>query len=342
MRVKRTEFPPNCETRDSNPSRLRIFLEKQAAVFREYGFLLCVKCRTPQEREGHRRYQRDVQRQYRKEHSEELRAYRHQYWEKVQKRKLESKLQTDGRDAEWREKKEKRRKQREFDRRKQQVFEEYGFYLRIPPKTPEERAGRDRYRREMQKRRREENREIMAERQKAWNAARREKNERLFQEKMRELEKTDPAAAAKKRLIHEKARWIQGMSHEDRVRYRQQKLYEKLKAQAERERVLEARRKAKAKRMAAMARSAEKNREQNAKRLAELARKRARAERIERKKKEKAEKSRRWREFVAENAARREAERALEEKYRKEREENLRRYLEARQGRFGEREGSEA
>ena len=122
------------------------------------------------------------------------------------------------------------------------------------------------------------------------------------------------------------------MSHEERVRYRQQKLFDKLKAQAERE---EARRVAREKREAERKAKSEMSRKANRERFRLMVKEQKRKrelERIEAKKKEKARKAAEWWQICKEAKERREAESALEEKYRIEREENVRRYLELKRG----------
>ena len=74
-RLKR-HYPPNCTLCDLGPSRFLAFRAKQREVEAKYGFRLGVPCRTPEQREGHRRYMSDWQRRYRAERPvEERRAY---------------------------------------------------------------------------------------------------------------------------------------------------------------------------------------------------------------------------------------------------------------------------
>ena len=74
-RLKR-HYPPNCTMCDLGPSRFLAFRAKQREVEAKYGFRLGVPCRTPEQREGHRRYTSDWQRRYRAERPvEERRAY---------------------------------------------------------------------------------------------------------------------------------------------------------------------------------------------------------------------------------------------------------------------------
>lgn len=325
----RRTFPPNCETSNLKPSRFLMFMEKQRVVLREYGFLLGVSVRTSEEKEGHRRYCRDWQRHYRETHREELKAKRHEYWVKVQKPGFDSIYEARGGEK-WQKVREENRKRKEHEALKARIREKYGFELNVPPKTPEEIAGREQYRKDRQKEYREKNRERIEARYKKQNARRRKENERRFEERMKLLSQTNPEAVAKERAKHEKLCRIQRMTHEERVRYRQQKLYEKLKERAEREkrvakereeRKLEKERLAKARRAANIA-----SRVLRIKLTKEEAKKREKLL----KKREKEERVARWREEVARNAARREAEQALEEKYRLEREENIKRYLESK------------
>ena len=94
--MKRTKFPPNCEVRNSNPSRLLAFVAKQRRVFAEYGFWLSVPLRTPEEKDGHRRYMRDWHRRYRTENRERLSAYHREYWKTVLKPGFTSKAEAVG------------------------------------------------------------------------------------------------------------------------------------------------------------------------------------------------------------------------------------------------------
>ena len=327
MLGKEKVFPPNSEVSDLKPSKFLLFIEKQKVVLKEYGFLLGVKLKTDAEKEGHRRYYRDWQKRYRETHREEQRARRHEYWVKVQKPGFESIHEARGGEK-WLKAREDKKKRKEYDAQKAHIREKYGFDLNTPPKTAEEIAGRERYRKDREKEYRLKNRERIEERKKRQNAKRREENERRFEERMKILEATDPKAAAKERAKHEKLCMIQRMTHEERVRYRQQKLYEKLKAQAEREeriakeseqRKLEKTRLAKERRQAHI--------ESRVLRI-KLTKAEARKRVFLLKRREREERVARWREEVARNAARREAELALEESYRLEREANIQRYLE--------------
>lgn len=331
MRKKRV-FPPNSEERNAEVTRLHIFLEKQKRIYEEYGFYLCIVPRTKEEREGRDRYNKDVQREYRRAHKDKIKEYRHAYWERVQKRKLESKLQADGREKEWQEKKERREKLKRLGKHEQEIFEKYGFHLGYAPKTREEAEGRKRYYRDCQKIYREKNAETIAVYRKQRNAQARERKRQRFEERMRALELVDPELAAKKRRIYEHASWFGSLSHEEKVRYMQQKLYDKLKAQAERREALRvAREKREAERKAKSEMSRKANRERLRLMVKEQKRKRE-LERIEAKKREKARKAAEWWQICKEAKERREAECALEERYRIEKEENIRRYLELKRG----------
>ena len=332
LRKKKRVFPPNSEERNAEVTRLHIFLEKQKRIYEEYGFYLCIVPRTKEEREGRDRYNKDVQRAYRRAHKDKLKEYRHEYWERVQKRKFESKLQAEGRDKEWQEKKKRLENRKKLGSREQEILEKYGFRLGYTPKTPEEVEGRRRYYNDRSKAYREKNAESIAAWRKKRNARAREINRQRFEEKMKALEAVDPQLAAKKRRIYENASRLNSMSHEERVRYRQQKLFDKLKAQAEREEALRvSREKREAERKVKSEMSRKANRERLRLMVKEQKRKRE-LERIEAKKREKARKAAEWWQICKEAKERREAESALEERYRIEREENVRRYLELKRG----------
>lgn len=239
MRRRERIYPPNCTVCDLNPSRFLAFRAKQNEVEAEYGFRLCVPRRTPEQQDGYRRYMRDWQRRYRAAHREERKAYRHAYWVNVTKRGFDNLAEATGDEETLKRraaKKVAKQKRAEFDERKRQIHEQYGFWLNTPPRTPEEAAGRARYRKEQDAARKERNRDKIAAYQKEHNAKRREENERKFQAKLKRLAAKDPVAAEKLKARHEKLCFIQHMTHEERVRYRQQKQYERLQAQAERER----------------------------------------------------------------------------------------------------------
>ena len=236
--MKRTVFPPNCEVRNSNPSRLLKFVAKQRRVFVEYGFWLSVPLRTPEEKDGHRRYMRDWQRRYRTENRERLSAYHREYWKTVLKPGFTSKAEAVGDEEKLKRRAERRaaeEKRAALEARRQEVHAKYGFWLGKTPRTPEEVAGRERYRKEC-------GAAYKAAHQEQQKAYRLERNKRVkaqreakFQEKYRALLAVDPAKAEAFRLKHEKLLAIQNMTPEERVRYRQQKQFERLKARAERE-----------------------------------------------------------------------------------------------------------
>ena len=239
MRRRERIYPPNCTVCDLNPSRFLAFREKQRQVEAEYGFRLCVPRRTEEQRDGYRRYMRDYRRRYQEAHKEKRKAYRHAYWENVTKRGFDSLAEARGDEEALKRKaakKEAARKRAEYEARKKDIHEQYGFWLNTPPRTPEEAAGRVRYRKEQDAARKERNRDKIAAYQKEHNAKRREENERRFQVRLKELAAKDPVAAEKFKAKHEKLVRIQHMTHEERVRYRQQKQYERLQAQTERER----------------------------------------------------------------------------------------------------------
>ena len=248
--MKRTVFPPNCEVRNSTPSRLLEFVAKQRRVFAEYGFWLSAQRRTESEKDGYRRYMRDYRRRYRAEHIDKLRAYRKDYWQTVTKPGFECKAEAVGDEVKLKLRAERRaaeQKRAEQEARRQEVHAKYGFWLGKTPQTPEEVAGRERYRKEW-------GAAYKAAHQEQQKAYRLERNKRIkaereakFQKKYRALLAVDPAKAEAFRLKHEKLLVIQNMTHEERVRYRQQKQFERFKARAEREAVVKAERKARRK-----------------------------------------------------------------------------------------------
>ena len=238
MRRTNRIYPPNCTVCDLNPSRFLAFRAKQNEVEAEYGFRLCVPRRTEAECNGYRRYMRDYRRRYSEAHREERKAYRHAYWEKVTKRGFDSLAEATGDEETLKRKAAKKaakQKRTEYEERKRQIHEQYGFWLNTPPRTPEEVAGRDRYRKEQDAARKQRNHEKIVAYQKEHNAKRREENERRFLARLRQIEAEDPIAAEKFKAKHEKLCRIQHMTHEERVRYRQLKQFERLQAQAERE-----------------------------------------------------------------------------------------------------------
>ena len=327
--MKRTVFPPNCEVCDSNPSRLLAFVAKQRRVFAEYGFWLSAPLRTQEERDGHRRYMRDWHRRYRAEHIDKLRAYRHDYWQTVTKRGFECKAEAVGDEEKLKRRAERKaaeKKRAELEVRRNEVHAKYGFWLGRKPATPDEIAGRERYRhdrdaayKETHKERQQEYRRQRSERDKA-------RKEQRFQEKYLALKADNPDAAESMRRKHETLCRIQNMTHEERVRYRQQRQFDKLKAQAEREE--------KRKRAIAKARE-ERKAIQRAKAMERKAIQRAKA--AERKAKKRAEKHMPRQQWLAMAAVRRterealeEADRLLAETYRMQREANRLAYLEIR------------
>ena len=315
MRQKNRIYPPNCTVCDLNPSRFLAFRAKQNEVEAEYGFRLCVPRRTPEQQDGYRRYMRDYQRRYREAHRDKRKAYRHAYWENVTKRGFDSLAEANGDEETLKrraERKAAKERRAEHEKRKQEIHERYGFWLNIPPKTPEEAAGRARYRKEQDAARKERNRERIVEYQKAHNAKRREERERKFQAKLKRLAAKDPVAAEKLKARHEKLCFIQNMTHEERVRYRQQRKFEKLKVQEERRRGNEERnaRRAAQERLCRAAR--------------EKARKVSASERL------RQERARRRQEREAAAKALLAAEQAAEAKFAAEREANRAAYLEAK------------
>ena len=331
MRQKNRIYPPNCTVCDLNPSRFLAFRAKQNEVEAEYGFRLCVPRRTPEQQDGYRRYMRDYQRRYREAHRDKRKAYRHAYWVNVTKRGFDSLAEANGDEETLKrraERKAAKQRRAEHEKRKQEIHERYGFWLNTPPKTPEEAAGRARYRKDQDAARKERNRERIAEYQKAHNAKRREERERKFQAKLKRLASKDPVAAEKLKARHEKLCLIQNMTHEERVRYRQQRQFEKLRAQEERRRANEERKA----RRAAQERLCRVEREK--------ARKVSASERL------RQERARRRQEREAAAKALLAAEQAAEAKFAAEREANRAAYLEAKAARReagkGKREEKEA
>ena len=315
MRQKNRIYPPNCTVCDLNPSRFLAFRAKQNEVEAEYGFRLCVPRRTPEQQDGYRRYMRDYQRLYREAHRDKRKAYRHAYWVNVTKRGFDSLAEANGDEETLKrraERKAAKARRAEHEKRKQEIHERYGFWLNTPPKTPEEAAGRARYRKEQDAARKERNRERIAECQKAHNAKRREERERKFQAKLKRLAAKDPVAAEKLKARHEKLCFIQNMTHEERVRYRQQRQFEKIKAQEERRKANEER---KARRAA---------QERLCRAAREKARKVSASERL------RQERARRRQEREAAAKALLAAEKAAEAKFAAEREANRAAYLEAK------------
>ena len=315
MRQKNRIYPPNCTVCDLNPSRFLAFRAKQNEVEAEYGFRLCVPRRTPEQQDGYRRYMRDYQRLYREAHRDKRKAYRHAYWVNVTKRGFDSLAEANGDEETLKrraERKAAKARRAEHEKRKREIHERYGFWLNTPPKTPEEAAGRARYRKEQDAARKEHNRERIAEYQKAHNAKRREERERKFRAKLKRLAAKDPVAAEKLKARHEKLCFIQNMTHEERVRYRQQRQFEKLREQEERRRANEERK----------ARRAAQERLCRAER--EKARKVSARERL------RQERARRRQEREAAAKALLAAEKAAEAKFAAEREANRAAYLEAK------------
>ena len=325
--MKRTVFPPNCDVRNSNPSRLHNFVVKQRRVFAEYGFWLSVKRRTKAEKDGYRRYMRDYRRRYRAEHIDKLKAYRHDYWQNVTKRGFECMAEAVGDEEKLKRRAERKvanQKRAALEARREEVHAKYGFWLGRKPVTPEEVAGRQRYRRE----RESAYKAAHPEKQKAYRLKRNERakaeREAKFQEKYRALLAIDPARAEAFRRTHEKMLVIQNMTHEERVRYCQQKQFEKQKAKAARKAELDARREE----LAAQRRERERIRREEAEARRKLAKREA--ERIRREE--------RKREIAAEAAALKEAEQLLEAAYRRQREENRLAYIAAKAAMVEDRE----
>ena len=245
--MKRTVFPPNCEVRNSNPSRLLEFVAKQRRVFAEYGFWLSVPLRSPEEKDGHRRYMRDWHRRYRAENRERLSAYHRDYWKTVLKPGFTSKAEAVGDEEKLKRRAERKaaeEKRAALDARRQEVHAKYGFWLGKTPKTPEEVAGRERYRKEWGAAYKAAHQEQQKEYRRERSLRDKAKRQELFQKKYDALMSVDPAKAEAFRRKHETLCCIQNMTHEERVRYSQQKQFERLKAREEREAARKAQREA--------------------------------------------------------------------------------------------------
>ena len=248
--MKRTVFPPNCEVRNSNPSRLLEFVAKQRRVFAEYGFWLSVPLRSPEEKDGHRRYMRDWHRRYRAENRERLSAYHRDYWKTVLKPGFTSKAEAVGDEEKLKRRAERKaaeEKRAALDARRQEVHAKYGFWLGKTPKTPEEVAGRERYRKEWGAAYKAAHQEQQKEYRRERSLRDKAKRQELFQKKYDALMSVDPAKAEAFRRKHETLCCIQNMTHEERVRYSQQKQFERLKAREEREAARKAQREARRK-----------------------------------------------------------------------------------------------
>jgi len=250
MRRRERIYPPNCTVCDLNPSRLLEFVAKQRRVFAEYGFWLSVPLRSPEEKDGHRRYMRDWHRRYRAENRERLSAYHRDYWKTVLKPGFTSKAEAVGDEEKLKRRAERKaaeEKRAALDARRQEVHAKYGFWLGKTPKTPEEVAGRERYRKEWGAAYKAAHQEQQKEYRRERSLRDKAKRQELFQKKYDALMSVDPAKAEAFRRKHETLCCIQNMTHEERVRYSQQKQFERLKAREEREAARKAQREARRK-----------------------------------------------------------------------------------------------
>ena len=147
-RLKR-HYPPNCTLCDLGPSRFLAFRAKQREVEAKYGFRLGVPCRTPEQREGHRRYMSDWQRRYRAERPvEERRAYMNAWHLRKRLEKRLGRIPTEDEIAAEVAAKEERRVRHE--ERCVAAKERYGFTLGTVPleMSLEEAEARKRYKNE--------------------------------------------------------------------------------------------------------------------------------------------------------------------------------------------------
>ena len=140
------KHPPNCTVSDLAPSRFLAFRAKQREVEAKYGFRLGVPCRTPEQREGHRRYMSDWQRRYRAERPvEERRAYMNAWHLRKRLEKRLGRAPTEDEIAAEIAAKEERRVRHE--KRCIAAKERYGFTLGTVPleMSLEEAEARKRY-----------------------------------------------------------------------------------------------------------------------------------------------------------------------------------------------------
>ncbi len=140
------KHPPNCTVSDLAPSRFLVFRAKQREVEAKYGFRLGVPCRTPEQKEGRRRYMSDWQRRYRaKQPVEERRAYMNAWHLRKRLEKRLGRVPTEEEIAAEVAAKEERRVRHE--ERRVAAKERYGFTLGTVPleMSLEEAEARKRY-----------------------------------------------------------------------------------------------------------------------------------------------------------------------------------------------------
>ena len=143
------KHPPNCTVSDLAPSRFLAFRAKQREVEAKYGFRLGVPCRTPEQKEGRRRYMSDWQRRYRAEQPvEERRAYMNAWHLRKRLEKRLGRIPTEDEIAAEVAAKEERRVRHE--ERCVAAKERYGFTLGTVPleMSLEEAEARKRYKNE--------------------------------------------------------------------------------------------------------------------------------------------------------------------------------------------------
>ncbi len=250
MRRDKRLYPPNCTVCDLNASRFLAFREKQREVEAEYGFRLGVRRTTEEQKSGYRRYMRDYRRRYQEAHREQLKAYRRAYWINVTKRGFGNLAEARGDEAALRrraERKAEKQKRAEYEARKREIHDKYGFWLGRKPQTPEEIAGRARYSKDWRTAYTAANKERIQACRRERSKRDRVRKEQEFLEKYHALLAVDPAKAEDMRRKRETLCLIQNMTHEERVRYRQQKQDVCRKARAEREAVRRAEREARRK-----------------------------------------------------------------------------------------------
>ena len=142
-------FPPNCTVCDLNPSRFLAFRKKQNEIEAQYGFRLGIPCRTPEQKEGHRRYMRDWHKRYRSTHpatTKDRRAYKNDWCLRKRVEKRLGRKPTADEMAAARAAFEAKKSLHE--ERKRIAKEEYGFDLGTVPMdmSPEEAEARKRFR----------------------------------------------------------------------------------------------------------------------------------------------------------------------------------------------------
>lgn len=256
-RLKR-HHPPNCTVCDLGPSRFLAFRAKQREVEAKYGFRLGVHCRTPEQREGRRRYMSDWQRCYRETHREKIVALRAAWEERRREarraeretRRAERQAAKDASLAAWEEK-------------RRAVRERYGFDLGMVPleMSPEEAEARMRYARDRKREYRETHREELRAKGKAYRErakrkaelrlislanlakARARQAELRLQREAEAKEERRRAFEAKREAVRAKYGFTLGERHatpeeaEGRRRYRRDSAREYYEAQRERDRV---------------------------------------------------------------------------------------------------------